>query len=144
MMNNNRGFTLVEILAVIVLIGIITVLAVPAINSANAKTKEKILNTKLTTANQALLSWCQDNESCFRSTDAIKCIVGLNRGCTVSGNIVSCSVTMKELADNNIIDYDKVIDGVQTVLNPVDNSSLNSREIKFTYNKDKRTFTFNN
>ncbi len=141
-MKNKKGFTLVELLAVIVLLGLITVLAVPAINNANAKTKERLYNTKITTAEQAILAWAQENEKCFVSTNAIRCVVGLSSGCTENGNIVSCTVTMGTLASNDLIGYDKEVDGVKQVINPKDNTSMNNVKISFKYNKTKRTFSF--
>ena len=117
-------------------------LAVPAIRSANSKTKERILVSKITTAEQGLLAWNHDNENCFRDSNAIDCIVGLNKGCTVDENIVSCSITIGELASNNIIDYDKLVDGVKVVTSPVDNTSINDYEFSFKYDSVKRIFLF--
>ena len=42
-MKNRIGFTLVELLAVIIVLGILVVIAVPAINSVSEKTKQKML-----------------------------------------------------------------------------------------------------
>ena len=137
----NKGFTLVEILAVIILIGLITILAVPAINSATSKSKERILQTKLDTAKKALMIWNNDNINCFRTIDAIDCIVGLNNGCIKSNNILTCEITLRSLAENNIIKYDN--ESEKLVINPVNNNSLNNEKITFTYNIDKNIFSYN-
>ena len=142
MKNNKKGFTLVELLAVIVLIALISVLAVSGITSANKKTKQRILSSKIVTVEEGLRSWNMNNENCFRSRDAINCVVGLGNGCTADQNIVSCFITIGELARQNIIEADQVVNGEKIVINPVDNSSLNNEIINFTYDSAKRIFIF--
>ena len=142
MKNNKKGFTLVELLSVIVLIALVSVLAVSGITSANNKTKQRILSSKIVTVEEGLRSWNMDNENCFRSRDAINCIVGLANGCTADQNIVSCSITIGELARQNIIEVDQEINGEKIVINPVDKSSLNNEPINFTYDSAKRIFIF--
>ena len=137
-----NGFTLVEILAVILLIGLVTILAVASINSVNKKIKERLLQTKKSTAEQGLLVWNNDNENCFRSIYAIDCIVGIqnNNGCNIEGNITRCEITIGKLADKNIIKYDDIQNKI--VINPVDNSSLNNEKICFEYDNNKRIFKY--
>ena len=136
------GFTLVEILAVILLIGLITVLAVASINSVNKKIRERLLQTKMSTAEQGLMTWNNDNENCFRNINAIDCIVGIhnNNGCTIEDNVVKCEITIGKLADENIIKYDDIQN--KKVINPLDNSSLNDEKICFQYDKNKRIFKY--
>ena len=137
-----KGFTLVEILTVIILIGLVTVLAVASINSVNRKVRERILQTKISAAEQSARTWINDNENCFRTPDAIDCIVGINNGCTVDENIVSCDITFDELAASNIIKYDNENDKI--IINPVNNNSLNSEIISFKYDINRRLFFFDN
>ena len=149
---NRKGFTLVEILAVLVLIALVTVLAVTGTNSVNKRSKERLLNTKIVTAEEGLKAWNNDNENCFRSNDAVRCMIGMNFTCekadsvnccmvdSHNSNLLNCSVTFGTLASANIIKYDDIINEI--VKNPVDGSSLNDRLIRFIYDKNNRIFTY--
>ena len=130
-MKNKRGFTIVELLSVIVIIGILTIIAVPTVTSLNNKSKEKIKNTKITQIEQSFLLWAKDNEKCF-TTGGINCLCNN----ITNSNIVECTVTYKELADFGIIKYDKD----EEIIDPVDNSTMNNNTITIKYNKDNRTF----
>ena len=46
-MNNHKGFTMVELLAVITILAIIMVILIPAVTNISKNTKESILNSKI-------------------------------------------------------------------------------------------------
>ena len=121
---NKKGFTLVEILAVIVILSIIMIIAVPTINSVSAATKRKMLQNKITFAKQALTLWAEDNK---------KCIVSPTSDCltmTCSGSTTrTCTVTFGNMAAYGLIDYDDN----NNVLNPINKTPINSETITFTY-----------
>ena len=52
-MKNNKGFTLVEIISVIVLLGLIIGIAVPSVMNASTNVKKKTLQTKVDNIEQA-------------------------------------------------------------------------------------------
>ena len=54
---NKKGFTLVEILATIVLIGLLFGLAVPGVNRIRDNMNKKALNTKIQLIEQAGVLW---------------------------------------------------------------------------------------
>ena len=58
---NNQGFTLVELLAVIVIMGILLVVAVPAVLSFSQNIKNDMFCTKVETAEKAAQLYGQDN-----------------------------------------------------------------------------------
>ncbi len=58
---NNKGFTLVELLAVIIVLGIIVSIAVSSYLSSYDKTKEKLLKTKIDNIELAAIEWAQEN-----------------------------------------------------------------------------------
>ena len=60
---NKKGFTLVEILSTIVIIGLLFGLAVPGINKIRDNMNKKALNTKLQLIEQAGVLWGQDNRT---------------------------------------------------------------------------------
>lgn len=118
-MINKKGFTLVELLAVIGILGIIMIIAVPASLSTSTKVKEKMLKTKIDLIDKSAVLWAQDNRRCF-STGCNNC----------SGNV--CTVTLKFLADENYLDYDED----QKIINPVDKSDISLKTVTITYNSN--------
>ena len=54
-MDSKKGFTIVELLAVIVILGILAIILIPIINKNNNKTKEKMLETKEDGYKQSLI-----------------------------------------------------------------------------------------
>ena len=62
---NKKGFTLVELLAVLVILGILVTIAVPAATSVGDKAKTKMLKTKTKLAMQGAILYLQDNKSEF-------------------------------------------------------------------------------
>ena len=67
---NKKGFTLVEILVVIVVLGLIIGIAVPNINKSNRKAKERILLTKIHNIEKAAVLYGQDNRGNFDKTNS--------------------------------------------------------------------------
>ncbi len=62
-----NGFTLVEILAVLVIIGVLMVVAVPSIFSISDKMKDKGLNSKIDSLEQAAVSYAHNHSNKIKS-----------------------------------------------------------------------------
>ena len=58
---NKKGFTLVEILSVIILLGLVIGIAVPGVMRAQTKAKEKTLATKVKNIEKAAILYGQNN-----------------------------------------------------------------------------------
>lgn len=138
---NKKGFTLVELLAVIVILGLLVVIAVPSVNAVNQKTKQKMLKTKAELAQQNLILWAQDNKKCFMNnanTDGIDCVKMTYVSSTTSDK--TFRTTYKNLADFGIIDYDNGTN----VISPVDKSNVNNKTITIKYKINTKTFEVTN
>lgn len=138
-MKNKKGFTLVEILAVIVLISLIVIIAIPSVKSISAKSKRKLFDTKVKIAEEALNMWAEANSSCFEEgSDGC----GILDGCTidVNGN-TKCIVTFEKLASNGIIDYDLVEGDNKYVIDPTINESMNKYIIDVVFDKNTKLVT---
>ncbi len=70
-MKNTKGFTLVELLAVIVIMGILMMVAIPAVSRTIENTrKDSFVNTAKNYANAALTQWTADGFSCDSITSS--------------------------------------------------------------------------
>lgn len=131
-MKNKKGFTLVELLAVIVLISLIMVLVVPQVQKVALQSKIKLCKSKVTLAEEALNLWVQDNYKCITTTD--NC--GMFSECSYneSSNEYTCKTTFSLLAKNNIVNYDKKIKDINYIINPINNGNMNDLIFNVSYN----------
>lgn len=60
-MKKNDGFTLVEIIAVVAILGLILVLVIPTMNLSTSRTRQKAYETKLTMIENAAILYGQDH-----------------------------------------------------------------------------------
>lgn len=134
---NNKGFTLVELLAVIVLLGLLVGLAVPGIINGSNKSKERTLNTKIKNIEKAAIMYGQDNRNLISkkiSDDEYKyCFKDgkLIENCYYYEKDGKTTITVEDLAKgfdgNSYIKFDKE----EKIVNPTDESKdLNACEIQ--------------
>ena len=64
---NKKGFTLVEIITVIVLLSIILIISIPGIDKLSKAMKQNTLEKKERLIEQAAVLWGQDNKSILNS-----------------------------------------------------------------------------
>ena len=93
--NNNKGFTLVEILSVLVLIGLLFGLGVPAVSKISKNMKARTYNQKINLIEEAGKLWGQDNKALLQKED-----------CEIeSGVMYKCiKITIKELIEEDYLD----------------------------------------
>ena len=136
LIRENRGFTLIEILAVIVLISLIVIIAIPSVKSISTKSKRKLFDTKVKIVEEAVNLWGENNISCFETG----CDV-LSDCQEIENNTKKCKTTFGLLAKNNIINYDDEVDGVSYVVNPIDSSNMNDYVIDVFLDKKNNVIT---
>ena len=108
-MKNKKGFTLVELLAVIVILAIIIGIGITASMTISNKSRDKMYETKIEMIEKAATLYVQDKPSVLNENGGL--------------------VTVKKLLDKGYLKKDNE-DG--TVRNPVDNKSLNNCSLKVT------------
>lgn len=118
---NKKGFTLVELLAVIVILAIIITIAVPSTIAVSNKIKKKMYNTKVDMIMDAAKMYGQDNSSKVNSDED------------------SCNTLVKvsDLLPGGYVKKDDVDNG--KVLSPIDNSSMNDLQLCL-YKKNNRIY----
>lgn len=127
---NNKGFTMVEIIAVIAILGLLAVITTPAYNSISSNVKNRNFESKKNTIESQTLSYVEkylkDKVYDGKTTDA-------------SGNLISEKLcfTVGYLIENGIISSDSETE--EYILNDIDNVkySNDSAYVFVKYDSDK-------
>lgn len=133
-MKNNKGFTLVEILAVLVLISLMMVIIVPSVQKVALNSKIKLCNSKIDLAEESINLWARDNYKCFNKTDGCNIL----SNCQENNYIIKCESTFKTLAENNLLNYDKNVKNINYVVNPINNGNMNDTKIYIEFNSKNK------
>lgn len=124
-MKNKKGFTLVEVLAVLVILTVVLTLSTLTVRHLLAKNKQKALDSKQQVLLKHAVEYAKDNEETF--------IYASNNR---YGNYVCNTLTVKDLIDNGYLDHDNILNNQKIVINPVTNESMNNDKI-MVYIKSK-------
>lgn len=122
---NKKGFTLVELLAVLVLISLLMGLAIPGINRISNNMKKKSYNQKIKLIESAAELWGQDNKTRLQAdTDC-------------SSEISKCKkITIADLIKENYLDSDN---NSGKYANPKNDEDMKDC-IVFVYKQNKRVY----
>lgn len=123
---NKKGFTLVELLAVLVLISLLMGLAIPGINRISNNMKKKSYNQKIKLIESAAELWGQDNKTRLQTTK-----------CNIDVNEVPCyKIEIEELLSENYLDSDN---NSGKYANPKNDEDMKDC-IVFVYKQNKRVY----
>ena len=119
---NKNGFTFIELLAIIVLIGLITVIAVPSIKLADKKIQEKNFKTKVELIEKAGESYGDDHRDLILNSSEMYS----------DPNGVSypeITITVRDLLNSGYITKDPGLKR-EDVLDPRDDSSILTNKVR--------------
>ena len=100
---NKKGFTLVELLSVLVLIGLLMGLAVPGISRITSNIKKKSQKTKIELIEKAAVLWGQDNRTLLYETPRENTIIYSSIEKNEKIRYYKL-VSIKDLIDDNYLD----------------------------------------
>lgn len=124
---NKKGFTLVELLAVLVLISLLMGLAIPGINRISNNMKKKSYNQKIKLIESAAELWGQDNKTRLQA----------NSECSIDNNKLPCyKIKVSELLSDNYLDSDN---NSGKYANPKNDKDMKDC-IVFVYKQNKRVY----
>lgn len=136
---NKKGFTLIEILAVIILIGLLFGIGIPGVMRISERMKEKSYNTKVGLIEQAGELWGQDNKTRLQ-TDKCDLDGVLSTG-SPSGREYNCHlIKILDLIEADYLQEDEKDNlGNYIYTNPKDNSNISSTCV-WVYKKNNRVY----
>jgi len=111
----NRGFTLVELLAVIALLAIVAAIAFPFIQDSIKESRENTYQEQVRTIEHAAKRWAADNSSELNKTTVYKSIDFLQKNGYLASN--------------------------KEILNPIDNTKMTGC-VKITYDAEYKQYNY--
>lgn len=130
--NNNKGFTLVEILAVLVLIGLLFGIGVPAVSKISKNMKARTYNQKINLIEEAGKLWGQDNKALLQSSR-----------CDVDGDGTKESncykIKISELIDEDYLDSEDK--NTKKFENPLTDGDMLNMCV-YIYKKNNRIYSY--
>ena len=128
---NKNGFTFIELLAIIILIGLITIVAVPSIRLADKKIQQKNYDTKVELIEKAAESYADDHKD----------LINYSATTTYTSNGVSypaITVTVRTLLDMGYLSKDPGLKK-EDILDPRDDKSMLNKTLT-VYIKNNRSY----
>ena len=132
-MKKNNGFTLVELIAVIVIMGIIFIITIPQIQKTSINSKIKLCQNKLNLIEDSLNLFLSTNQECYDDSKN-NCYI-----CTETKN-GKCITNVERLAELGIVERDNKNDDV---INPINKTIINGYRIMVQHDSDSGNFISN-
>ncbi len=131
-MDNKKGFTLVELLGVIIILGLVITISFTSINAVKKNSLKKLVETKENAIVQAAILYGQDNPNVLVENS-------VTNDC--QGNQYCAKLTVEFLIENNYIDSEYINNdnGKYDMINDVTGESMSNQEV-LVYRQNNRIY----
>jgi len=132
-MKSKKGFTIVEILAVLIILALLFTIVTPIVSESSKKAREKSFKTKVSTLEAMTTTFGQDNYGLIVAKSAtLPCVY------SESGTDQFCKIKLKELVPDYIVPDNE---GSTNMIEDPRNKSLSLDECTMTIKVDKKNRT---
>ena len=140
-MKRKKGFTLVELLAVIVLISLLLIITITSIQNVSRNSKSKLCRTKLSLIEDAVNLYLTNNPECFfNSAESNNCYRQIcSKQSKDNNNNDTCITSVNNLVELGIVEKDK--DNI--VINPLNKKDMRNYNVLISYNNKLNVFETN-
>lgn len=131
-MDNKKGFTLVELLGVIIILGLVITISFTSINAVKKNSLKKLVETKENAIVQAAILYGQDNPNVLVENS-------VTNDC--QGNEYCAKLTVEFLIENNYVDSEYINNenGKYDMINDVTGESMSNQEV-LVYRQNNRIY----
>lgn len=131
-MDNKKGFTLVELLGVIIILGLVITISFTSINAVKKNSLKKLVETKENAIVQAAILYGQDNPNVLVENS-------VTNDC--QGNQYCAKLTVEFLIENNYVDSEYINNenGKYDMINDVTGESMSNQEV-LVYRQNNRIY----
>lgn len=126
---NRKGFTMIEMLVVVAILGLLLVLTIPSIQSVSNNSRIKMCKSKLGIIENDVNAYLTSNSECFVSKNDSTCGICIS---SISGN--ECITNVERLVELGLVEYNNDKD---EVINPKDKSVMNDYQIKIVFSNKR-------
>lgn len=141
---NKKGFTIVELLASITIIGLLMVIMIPTIQSASKNIKKKSYENIKEMIINSTIEYISNSTTSGFGIDDIK-PEGINPNCIINGvaseDYNYCKqYKVSDILDNNIYyTNEKDVNGKLTIINPINGKSMRNRTFIIYFDEENYT-----
>lgn len=142
---NKKGFTLVELIAVVVILALISLIVFPAVNSMIKNSKEKAYNVQIDEIINAAKNYLSDLPVCIPEMDSNSSSEQLDSSCdavTRGEDSTISYVSVVKLVQKGYISTEDKLDGKEVVLNPKNVKEALDGYVRVAYNSSNNRYEY--
>ena len=142
---NKKGFTLIELIAVIVILALISLIVFPAVNSMIKNSKEKAYNVQIDEIIDAAKNYLSDLPVCIPEMDSNSSADELDSSCdaiTRGDDSTISYVSVVKLIEKGYISTEDKLNGKEVVLNPKNVKEALDGYVRVAYNNGNNRYEY--
>ena len=139
---NKKGFTLIELIAVIVILALISLIVFPTVNSIIKNSKEKAYNVQIDEIINAAKNYLTDNPTCIPEMGSSTTFSGTCEGVKYNGDYTIAYVSIDVLLEKGYISTEDKLDGKEVILNPKNTKKALNGYVRVSYNNSNNRYEY--